>query len=1580
MDSSLHKKRPVDTLTYDNWEEWFYLFQEWSKGEGIDYVLRKTVRQYAYQVAQPFSGFGTGTTPPSSSNATQTPENAVPRPIEVRDLLESLNIIEEMPLRGYWDIARLEKWSKAEAKIRYTITICIDDIDSKALKEYATIKEGWESLWAKYSKILPATAREDQIRLTNYQWDDSLTINDAWVELKTLRRRAVNANPRLASAYDEQMLLQFLLPALPDEYAITIATLDAQPNLSVQDKLIALRNREDVIRVAKAIEDKALAAKQSAVPKPDNEGSTIRCGFCRRRPHDTDKCQFQKAFNEVIEAFARKQIRRPYRGKRDYPKKVSNKANSTDRPDRHDRTKHSMDRRTEKTRSEKREHGHAANEDHSTDESLDDYSTTDSSGNDELVEHAHLTRDEIRKIPHSYWCSDSCASSHMTDDKSLFRSPLIPIRRRTILVGGGQLFADWIGTAELRVKGSGSILISNVLYVPNLGVNLLSSKKLCSKGLIFTGDDKKMAFWRDQDKVLEASVKGGVYILSWVKPNLGDNAFNAIEQCNEAHEVMPGQLYDKAFQAQEASQPASCSRPDECLHLGNESAFIHDEESDPDSDNASTGTNELKKTDLERYRLWHERCAHAGPEVIRNLHKRTTLRKVKVPNDREACITCKLAKMRKKISKELSPWKETILALVYADIGGPFHTSVQGNQYMAKLVDSASRLVWVIPGKDRKDVVRNLQNWKKLVEKQSGLQIMGVRIDNATELKALLQEWLATDGIREENTIVHSSFQNGPAEKSIQTSENDFRAMLKDQGLPLEFWDEAAMTGAYVRNRIMNGPRVGDKVFSPYEAFYGQAPKIDHFRRFGCQAIGYVDPKSLPVHDKRNPKQVDKGRLGIFMGYVNETTKQWRLYAPDLSRTITVSTIDFLESKKGGDLDLRIRGARPQGTPSDPVNRVPVGRPKETLTNVELPPRDKLNNFEIQIPARPANTADTVDTIGADLVPEVSHDPQRPASNESGKPRVAMTTEPLKSKRRASLSEEELDSRITKKIKAFLARVAKVKRVSEMDALEMGYAAAILKDGDIEVSVPIPKSYRAAINDPIYGQKWRVAIEEELKALGVNGTWREEIPPKGVNLVSTKWVFTVKVKADGTLDRFKARLVARGFSQIYGIDYFETFAPTVRMDTLRTFIAVAAKKDWELTHMDIKNAFTESHLKEQIYLAPPQGVNVKDGYALRVLRSLYGLKQSARDWNHLCRDYLLTVGFKQSLADPCLFTHQERQIRLLVYVDDILCATEKIKDSDWVHSRLSQRFTTKNLGQATKLLGIRITRNRKTKEIFLDQEQYLLGVLKRFGMEAAKYRKRGTPMRDYDNLIPTQPEEERHNANEYQQVIGSLMYAMVHTRPDIAFALGKLSQHMQNPSEKHWTYLKALMRYIRSSLCLRLRFGHGTNLDLAVYTDADWAGQKSDRKSTSGGVAMLYGGPVCWLSKIQRSVATSSTESEYIAQSTNAKTTQWLAQILRDIGCQESIGKDGKTVQMLADNQGAIALAKNPHLHERSRHIDICHHYVRDLVQQGKVKVKYVPTSEMIADGFTKPLERTAFDKFKDQLGMVNGSPDLESA
>src|SRR5436190_16811821 len=199
--------------------------------------------------------------------------------------------------------------------------------------------------------------------------------------------------------------------------------------------------------------------------------------------------------------------------------------------------------------------------------------------------------------------------------------------------------------------------------------------------------------------------------------------------------------------------------------------------------------------------------------------------------------------------------------------------------------------------------------------------------------------------------------------------------------------------------------------------------------------------------------------------------------------------------------------------------------------------------------------------------------------------------------------------------------------------------------------------------------------------------------PKGTNLVSTKWVFTVKLQVDGTVEWFKARLVARGFSQVYREDYTETFAPTVQMDTLQIFLAIVAAEDLECCQYDIKNAFTESKLQEKIYLSKPDGVPVHSGYALWTLWSLYGLKQSVRDWNLLAKKFLISIGFQQSLADPCLYVHAKRGIMLLLYIDDIAAASKHSPELDWFYSQLSARFNAKDLGEIQKILGVRVTWN-----------------------------------------------------------------------------------------------------------------------------------------------------------------------------------------------------------------------------------------------------------------------------------------------
>lgn len=382
--------------------------------------------------------------------------------------------------------------------------------------------------------------------------------------------------------------------------------------------------------------------------------------------------------------------------------------------------------------------------------------------------------------------------------------------------------------------------------------------------------------------------------------------------------------------------------------------------------------------------------------------------------------------------------------------------------------------------------------------------------------------------------------------------------------------------------------------------------------------------------------------------------------------------------------------------------------------------------------------------------------------------------------------------------------------------------------------------------------------------------------PQGSNLVSTKWVFTIKTK-DNKLERFKARLVARGFSQVLGKDYNETFAPTVRLDTLRMFLALVAKEDLDCSHFDIKNAFTESHLQEKIYLAPPEGVEVKKGHVLHALRSLYGLKQAGRDWNLLLKAELLKMGFTQSLADPCLYMFKEKGLSLLVYVDDIIAAAEDKTHIDWFYEQLSRRFNAKNLGEISKILGVRIIRDRKNRTLTMDQEEYLEAMLTKFGITHSQHNGKKIPIADHTQSRPTSEDDELIDVNEYQQQIGSTIHPMVYTRPDIAYGLGRLSQAMAKPAKHHGIALKNLLRYLRSTITQKLRFGPGGVQEdvckeygllpdtVKVYTDADWASDKHDRKSISGGIIMFYGGPISWASKKQNSVATSSAESEYIS-------------------------------------------------------------------------------------------------------------------
>src|SRR6266487_3907945 len=390
--------------------------------------------------------------------------------------------------------------------------------------------------------------------------------------------------------------------------------------------------------------------------------------------------------------------------------------------------------------------------------------------------------------------------------------------------------------------------------------------------------------------------------------------------------------------------------------------------------------------------------------------------------------------------------------------------------------------------------------------------------------------------------------------------------------------------------------------------------------------------------------------------------------------------------------------------------------------------------------------------------------------------------------------------------------------------------------------IPISQSYKEVINDPDYGKQWKAAIDFEIGQLLANNTWEEKLCPDGINLISSKWVFSLKFCLDGVLKRFKACLVTRGFTQQYEVDYTKTFAPTVRMATIRAFFAIVAYEDLECRQYDIKNAFTESKLDKELWMKLPQGVErTKSGTALHLLRSLYGLKQSARDWNLLMKTELTKWGFQQSKADPCLFVHVEHEIRLLVYVDDLAAIAPKSSDLDWFYKQLSACFNIKDLGEIRKILGVRVTRNQEKGTIELDQEQYLEKVLNKFGFLNAVQSK-PTPMDSYYDLRPVTKDDRRVDTTWYREVIGSIIYAMVYTRPDIAFTLRRLSQYMQDLAEHHAQALKCLLHYLRFTIKFRISFR--PTRKLVVYSDINYASDRSDRKSITASVGLIGGGPI----------------------------------------------------------------------------------------------------------------------------------------
>ena len=507
----------------------------------------------------------------------------------------------------------------------------------------------------------------------------------------------------------------------------------------------------------------------------------------------------------------------------------------------------------------------------------------------------------------------------------------------------------------------------------------------------------------------------------------------------------------------------------------------------------------------------------------------------------------------------------------------------------------------------------------------------------------------------------------------------------------------------------------------------------------------------------------------------------------------------------------------------------------------------------------------------------------------------------------------------------------------------------------MSVDVEEPCNWNVALESSL-ARRWREAAQSEFESLQKMKTWDLVPLPDGKNVVGSKWVFKMKRNYDNTISRFKARLVAQGYSQERGLDYEEVFAPVAKQTTIRVLLAIATELNLAVHQMDIKTAFLNGFLDEEIFMKQPEGFedSKKPEHVCRLNRSLYGLKQAARCWNSRLDAFLKKGDYQQLTADTCVYLKKKKNangdfVIMIVYVDDILMTSNNHYFLVEEKARISEHFALEVGGEVHHILGMTIMRRRSDGICTVKQNNFTEAVLKRFNMFDCNPV--GTPMETSPKLLKLTDQEQETDKMRYQQVIGSLIYLMTATRPDLSYPVGFLSQFMARPGEKHWGSLKRVLRYINGSHNMGLFYecSGEKRIILTGYSDANWANDLNDRISTSGYLFFIGNSLISWKSQKQRSVARSTTEAEYVALSECVQEAIWLRRLLEELGFKQE-----KPTVIFEDNQGAIDLSKNPKFHNRTKHIDISYHFTMEKIASEEIVLQHCASNEMLADVMTK--------------------------
>jgi hypothetical protein len=863
-------------------------------------------------------------------------------------------------------------------------------------------------------------------------------------------------------------------------------------------------------------------------------------------------------------------------------------------------------------------------------------------------------------------------------------------------------------------------------------------------------------------------------------------------------------------------------------------------------------------------------------------------------------------------------------------------------------------------------------------ELKSGNRVKNVRFDGAKEFtQGPFAKYLADRGITVQVTAPYAHSQAGKAERYIRTIEDGIQTLIADAKLPPSFWGDAALTSQYLRNRVPTSTLPSGT--TAHEVMNHVKPDLSHLRVWGCQCFPIIPPE---LRTKGGPRRYE----AIFVGY-EEDRIGWRVR--DLKGKYHFSRDVVFNESVPGHLSPR------RGNPIDfnllpPASIIPDDHPQSHIPILSL-------TLPCTTPT-PLPTPSIADTI-RDRDKILADRPQRTTRS---------TTNSLPPPRRHYNDLETINSFISiNELNTFLTTSTSNNVIPDSSSIdfdilyEHSFLSApppFIRTRPYDLSKP-PNSYHEAIKRPDKNV-WLAAMQREVDSLEGRKAFERTSLPTGRKAIGVRWTYDYKYEPDGSIIRGKekARLVAQGFSQ-RAEDFDETYAPVVKLVSVRVLLAFANHHDYEIMSFDVKTAFLHARLPYSIYVKQIPGYpEDHPNTVLRLLVALYGLKQSAYEWYTLLSTIFSDLGLSRCEADHAVFigrwsnppdstitmpgTGEPLTLIIPIHVDDGLAICNSLPLYAWFVREISKKIDLVCLGPVTntRYLGQRIIRDRTRKIIRVSQSDLITDLLEDWGMIDCKTSL--VPLScNLNDLPPCSPNacQDISDADitvTYQRLVGSITYLAICTRPDLAYTAMALGQYNASPTRAHLVAAKGVLRYLAGTTHFGLTFSlrnHCLPQSVQLHasacglSDADWASDERDRKSISGYCFFFYNSLVSWSARKQRTVSTSSTESEYYALANTMKEAIWLKLFLTltHLYTQPSI-------PLLCDNQSTRAIASTDAISSRTKHIDVRYHFIREHVTNGSFPIHWIPTSDMVADVFTKPLPSILFQRHRDNLGIMS--------